>query len=441
MPAGSTLTTHILKPSVPGFEDQNINEHLCLTAAGRLGLSVANSRIRAFEDEVAIVVERFDRVDHNSALVRGHQGDLCQALWVPPVRKYQPDGGPTLGKIADLLRSTIPGSNAETDVWRFVDALVSNWLIAGTDAHAKNYSLLLAQDQVRLAPLYDIASIFPYDDSDGHNVKLAMKVGDDYKLRRTDRLRAWERAANEPKVDPTRLLERVLDFAARTPAAFEQAVEGADLNELKTDMPERLTDLVAKRCLHCAGSLSLRNRPSSSQNLLRPRQPFGSFERLRGYMDLVSPENSVESVTARFDALFNEQYASMVRVATFLVDHQAIAEEIVQESFGRLWQTFGSVEEPLAYLRRSVVNRSHGELRRRRVRRLHPDPLTSDAAEAPDYILDLLAALPVRKRTALVLRFYAGMSNAEIAHAMSISTGTVKSTIHRALADIRKALT
>lgn len=138
-------------------------------------------------------------------------------------------------------------------------------------------------------------------------------------------------------------------------------------------------------------------------------------------MDRASPENSVESVTARFDALFNEQYASMVRVATFLVDHQAVAEEIVQESFGRLWQTFGSVEVPVAYLRRSVVNGAHGELRRRRVRRLHLDPLTSDAAEAPDYILDLLAALPVRKRTALVLRFYAGMSNAEIAHAMTLS--------------------
>lgn len=83
-----------------------------------------------------------------------------------------------------------------------------------------------------------------------------MKVGDDYKLRRTDRLRAWAHAANELKVDPTRLLERVLDLAERTPAAFEQAVEGADLNELKTDMPERLADLVAKRCLHCVASLS-----------------------------------------------------------------------------------------------------------------------------------------------------------------------------------------
>ena len=73
--------------------------------------------------------------------------------------------GPTPGQIAELIRSTIPGPDAETDVWRFADALAFNWLIAGTDAHAKNYSLLLAGNQIRLAPLYDIASILPYDDS------------------------------------------------------------------------------------------------------------------------------------------------------------------------------------------------------------------------------------------------------------------------------------
>jgi hypothetical protein len=59
-------------------------------------------------------------------------------------------------------------------VWRFAGALAFNWLIASTDAHAKNYGLLLAGRQIRLAPLYDIASILPYDSSDG------------YKLRRTD---------------------------------------------------------------------------------------------------------------------------------------------------------------------------------------------------------------------------------------------------------------
>lgn len=67
-------------------------------------------------------------------------------------------------------------------MWRFVDALALNWLIAGTDAHAKNYSLLLAGSQVRLAPLYDVASILPYD-IDVLGQELAMKIGGEYRLK------------------------------------------------------------------------------------------------------------------------------------------------------------------------------------------------------------------------------------------------------------------
>lgn len=255
-PTGSVPTTHILKPAVAGYEAQNINEHLCLAAARALGLAAANSRIETFEDETAIVVERFDRVTRDGALIRVHQEDLCQALSVPPARKYQSDGGPTPSQIAELIRSTIPGPDAETDVWRFADALAFNWLIAGTDAHAKNYSLLLAGNQIRLAPLYDIASILPYDDSDGHKVKLAMKVGDDCKLRRTDRRSAWEHAADELKLDRDRLITRVLDLAERTPAAFSEAASGLQVGELPTDLPERLVTLVSDRSARCMAALS-----------------------------------------------------------------------------------------------------------------------------------------------------------------------------------------
>ena len=255
-PTGSVPTTHILKPAMAGFEAQNINEHLCLAAARALGLPAANTRIETFEDESAIVVERFDRSTRDGALVRVHQEDLCQALSVPPARKYQSDGGPTPGQIAELIRSTIPGPDAETDVWRFADALAFNWLIAGTDAHAKNYSLLLAGNQIRLAPLYDIASILPHADSDGYKVKLAMKVGDDYKLRRTDRRSAWEHAADELKLDRDRLITRVLDLAESTPAAFSEAASGLRVGELPTDLPERLVTLVSDRSARCMLALS-----------------------------------------------------------------------------------------------------------------------------------------------------------------------------------------
>ena len=255
-PTGSMPTTHILKPAIAGFEAQNVNEHLCLAAARTLGLPAANTRIEKFEDESVIVVERFDRTVRSGALVRVHQEDLCQALSVTPARKYQSDGGPAPGQIAELIRSAIPGAAAETDVWRFADALAFNWLIAGTDAHAKNYSLLLAGNQIRLAPLYDVASILPYDASDGHNLKLAMKVGADYKLHRTDRRAAWEHAADELKLDRVRLIDRVLDLAERTPAAFGEAVSTSDLSELATDLPERLVALIAARSERCRAALS-----------------------------------------------------------------------------------------------------------------------------------------------------------------------------------------
>jgi serine/threonine-protein kinase HipA len=258
VPSGAAATTHILKPAVAGFEAQHLNEHLCLAAARLLGLAAARTHVETFEDESAIIVERFDRARRDGMITRIHQEDLCQALSIAPARKYQADGGPTPARIAELLRSTLPAPDAETDVWRFADALAFNWLIAGTDAHAKNYSLLLSGSQIRLAPLYDIASILPYDDSDGYDVKLAMKIGDDYKLRRTDRRSAWEHAADHLKLDRARLVERVIDLATRTPEAFAAAAGAADggVAGLGSDLPRRLVDLVAERCRRCVALLS-----------------------------------------------------------------------------------------------------------------------------------------------------------------------------------------
>lgn len=255
-PTGSVPTTHILKPAVAGFEAQNVNEHLCLATARALGLRAATTRIERFEEETAVVVERFDRSTRDGTLARVHQEDLCQALSVPPARKYQSDGGPTPGQIAELMRSTIPGTDAEADVWRFADALAFNWLIAATDAHAKNYGLLLAGNQVRLAPLYDITSILPYDESDGYDVKLAMKVGDDYKLRRADRRSAWEHAADELKLDRARLVERVVDLAERLPEAMARAASEEGISDLPTGVPGQLVDLVSERSERCLGVLA-----------------------------------------------------------------------------------------------------------------------------------------------------------------------------------------
>jgi serine/threonine-protein kinase HipA len=150
-----------------------------------------------FEDEIAIVIERYDRQPSGNTILRVHQEDVCQALGILPTKKYQNEGGPTPANVIDLLRTYSTDRESET----FVDALCFNWLIAGSDAHAKNYSLLLAGGPVvRLAPLYDVASILPYDEFDLQRVKLAMRIGGEYKLTQVG-LRQWRKFARETRVD------------------------------------------------------------------------------------------------------------------------------------------------------------------------------------------------------------------------------------------------
>jgi serine/threonine-protein kinase HipA len=69
----------------------------------------------------------------------GHQVDMCQARGVSPQYKYKRDGGPGAVHIVQTLRMSLA---AEIDVHRFVRGLIFNWVIGGTDAHAKNYGLL-----------------------------------------------------------------------------------------------------------------------------------------------------------------------------------------------------------------------------------------------------------------------------------------------------------
>src|SRR5216117_4019228 len=105
VPSGRLPTTHILKPPSEEFAGHAENEHFCLELARALGLPVVDSRIMRFQDEVAIVVELYDRVRTAAGLRRVHQEDMCQALAIPPTRKYQNEGGPGIRDIVELLRT------------------------------------------------------------------------------------------------------------------------------------------------------------------------------------------------------------------------------------------------------------------------------------------------------------------------------------------------
>jgi serine/threonine-protein kinase HipA len=249
VPSGSNATTHILKPAVAGLDDHDLNEHLCLDAARRAGLVAVRTKVSRFGDESAVVVDRYDRREVGGEIIRVHQEDLCQALALPPSLKYQNEGGPGPADIAKLFRSAMPPRAADDAVRRFADALIWNWLIAGTDAHAKNYSLLLAQDQVRLAPLYDVASALPYDMHE-RKLKFAMKIGGDYRVfpyRNT-----WPEAARELALDADALVGRVRVLAALAPDVFADAAKAPDVEALGRPLPTRLVDLVADRSERCS---------------------------------------------------------------------------------------------------------------------------------------------------------------------------------------------
>lgn len=253
VPSGSAATSHILKPAVAGFDDHDLNEHLCLDAARRAGLVVARTRVARFMDQSAIVVDRYDRQAAGDRLLRVHQEDICQALSIHPARKYQSQGGPSPRKIARLLREVIPPRLADEAVWRFFDALAWNWLIAGTDGHAKNYSLLLAGANVRLAPFYDIASALPYRTHE-RKLRLAMKIGGDYDV--YSRRNRWREAARDLGVNPEAAVDRVLALARQTPEAFAAAAASPEVVALGRPLPARLVDLVSVRVARCVSLLT-----------------------------------------------------------------------------------------------------------------------------------------------------------------------------------------
>ena len=182
---GSEPTTHILKPGVTGYDGQALDEHLSQRTAAEIGLPAAHSSLKTFGSETAIVVERYDRVTTgDGSVLRVHQEDLCQALAVDPGRKYADQGGPSTPEVIALLAQTSEGAPSNLRI--FILYLLFNYLIGATDAHAKNYSVLLGKDGLaRLAPLYDVASIAPYQSLTPRQrlpLRAAMSIGGEHRI-------------------------------------------------------------------------------------------------------------------------------------------------------------------------------------------------------------------------------------------------------------------
>lgn len=251
VPSGRVPTTHIVKPATEAFDGLVENEHFCLRLAEAVGLNAVRSRIVHFDDVVAIVVERYDRVTSDGQLVRLHQEDMCQARGIHPANRYENEGGPSVLDVFDVLNAS---SKAGRDRESFLRAQIFNFLIGGTDAHAKNYSVLLGeQGSVRLAPLYDMASMSPY--ADFERLKLAMRIGATYEFA-TTLPRHWqvlgEKLRDTPS--PVAILE---DYASRIPAAASAVAERCIAEGLRSSILEKLVGSIEQMCKRTLEQINL----------------------------------------------------------------------------------------------------------------------------------------------------------------------------------------
>lgn len=273
-PRGRTPSTHILKPPILGLAGQVENEMFCVRLAPRLGLPAPKCWTEEFGDISVVVIERYDRrrlkgrqtlaIDAAGGEVhRVHQEDCCQALQMDPRNKYQRDGGPGIKAIMELLSGSGKPSD---DRDRFMRACAFNFVIGGTDAHAKNYGLLLsAGGRYRLAPLYDIASWLPYS-KNKRDDRLAMSVDTYYHF---DRIlpRRWEYEAKKSGYDPARALAHIRDIIARLPNEARSLFAECKKEGSATDDLKKLFDLLITRCTDLAKTYGSEKMGSKQERL------------------------------------------------------------------------------------------------------------------------------------------------------------------------------
>ncbi|MBS0252058.1 MAG: type II toxin-antitoxin system HipA family toxin [Proteobacteria bacterium] len=239
VPNGRTPTTHILKPEPTALPGLAANEHFTLLLLRELGLPSPNSQVLNCAGIPVFVTQRYDRFVASDGMVRRiHQEDMCQALGLPPSRKYQSDGGPGIPEIMEVLRFS---EKPDEDRDRFMRAQALNFVVGNGDAHAKNYSILYAAGgRYRLAPFYDVACLGVFHKNPSP-IELAMTIGGERLLKRIQP-KHWRKAAQNASYDEDRALAHVRDLLARIPGMTLAVRSICAKEKLKLDVIDTVID-------------------------------------------------------------------------------------------------------------------------------------------------------------------------------------------------------
>jgi serine/threonine-protein kinase HipA len=205
IPMNGSPSTHILKPDAPRLRGSVQNEAFCLTLARRMKIPTPSVTTGRAGKRTYLLVKRFDRTEVSGRWRRLHQEDFCQALGKPPSAKYEANQtgirGPGLKDMFELTRRHMPS----IDIVHLLDMVVVNVLACNTDAHAKNYAVIIRGNGASIAPMYDLMCGEVWESV---TKNLAQKIagksrGDDLNGR------DWQQFARECGLNPRQVLDRV----------------------------------------------------------------------------------------------------------------------------------------------------------------------------------------------------------------------------------------
>lgn len=255
-PSGTTPTTHIFKtqigelPNGVDLSNSVENEFYGLAVMEAFGLPVNKAEIKTFGKTKSLVIERFDRAwTKDGILLRIPQEDCCQALSIPPSRKYQSDNRPANEKQPSMVEilNLLKGSDRPAeDQKAFLKAQIIFWLIGATDGHGKNFSIYLGQGgRFVLTPFYDVLTAQPFFDAhqiQKKEMKMAMSVGSNNHYKMADiQGRHFVQTVQKAGLPEYIAKEALKEIAGGADKAMQSIEE-----KLPSDFPEEIHESVQK---------------------------------------------------------------------------------------------------------------------------------------------------------------------------------------------------